>query len=148
MKVILTEDVKKLGKKGEIVNVADGYGRNFLIPRGLAVEATDANVKHWRHEQKTAEIRRQREVEEARALAERLNGLTLTLRAKAGEGGRLFGSVTAEDVAAAIGKTLGTRFDRRKLDMPEPIKVLGTTSVPVRVYPGIAAAIRVQVNAE
>lgn len=148
MKVILTDDVKKLGKKGEIVNVADGYGRNFLIPRGLAVEANDANVKQWRHEQQAAEVRQHREAEEARALAERLNGLTLTLRAKAGEAGRLFGSVTAEDVAVAIGKALGARFDRRKLDMPEPIKTLGTATVAVRVYPGIAAAVRVQVNAE
>ncbi|HEX6972377.1 MAG TPA: 50S ribosomal protein L9 [Limnochordia bacterium] len=148
MKVILQDDVKHVGKKGDLVEVSDGYGRNFLIPRGLAIEATKANVKQWQHEQATAKARQARQAEEARALAERLNGLTVTLRARAGEGGRLFGSVTAEDVARAVGAALGARFDRRKLEMPEPIKTLGTTTIPVRLYPGVTASLRVQVDPE
>lgn len=147
MKVILSQDVKNLGKKGELVEVAEGYGRNFLIPRGLAVEATSGNLKRLQHDKEAEKARRQREEAEARAVAERLNEANLVLKVKAGEAGRLFGSVTSQEIAAAAQQTLGVKLDRRKIELEEPIKALGTYSVGVRLLPGINATLRVTVQA-
>ncbi|MGE5577936.1 MAG: 50S ribosomal protein L9 [Syntrophothermus sp.] len=145
MKVILKQDVKGLGKKGDTLEVSEGHARNYLLPRGLAVEATAGNLKILA-EQKTAVANRQaREEEEARILASRLDDLVITIPAKTGDKGRLFGSITSKDVAEAVEKTAKLALDKRKLDMPEPIKELGDYRIPVKLYPTIAATLQVKV---
>lgn len=148
MKVILQSDVKKLGKKGDLVEVAEGYARNFLFPRGLAVEANASNLRSLQNEKSQAKARQQRELEEARRQAEQLESLTLSIARKTGEGGRLFGSVTAGDIAEAVQKASGIDLDKRKIELDEPIKALGTYKVSVRVHPGVNADLKVQVVEE
>ena len=146
MKVILLKDLKGTGKKGEVVNVSDGYARNFLFPKGVAKEATDGNVKVLK-EQKTAQkIKEDKELEEAKELAVKMGELTVTLFSKAGEGGRLFGSVTSKDIAEALNKKHGIKVDKRKILLDDPIKVLGATNVKIKVHPEVTAQIKVQVN--
>lgn len=145
MKVILLQDVKALGHRGEVKEVAEGYARNFLLPKGLAVAATEANLRSLRREREIIQAREQREEEEARALAGRLNGLRVTIRAKSGESGRLFGSVTAKDIAEAVRGTAGIELDRKKIGLHEGLKQLGQYEVPIHLYHGIAATIAVDV---
>lgn len=146
MKVILLKDLKGTGKKGEVVNVSDGYARNFLFPKGVAKEATDGNVKVLK-EQKTAQkIKEDQQLEEAKELAVKMGELIVTLFSKAGEGGRLFGSVTSKDIAEALNKKHGIKVDKRKILLDEPIKVLGATNVKIKVHPEVTAQIKVQVN--
>ena len=146
MKVILLKDLKGTGKKGEVVNVSDGYARNFLFPKGVAKEATDGNIKVLK-EQKTAQkIKEDNELEESKELAKKMGELTIMLFSKAGEGGRLFGSVTSKDIAEALNKKHGIKIDKRKILMDEPIKVLGATNVKIKVHPEVTAQIKVQVN--
>lgn len=147
MQVILKEDVKNLGKKGDVVKVAEGYGRNFLIPRGLAVEATEGNLKAFRHQQQLEAARQQRQAEEARRLRERLEGYTVVVRARAGEGGRLFGSVTAADVAEAL-RAAGFPVDKKRVELAEPLKSLGRHPVTIRLHAGVSATVWVEVQAE
>lgn len=146
MKVILKQDVKKLGKKGDVVEVAEGYARNYLLPRGLAVEASAGNLKTL-EKQKEAEQRR-REVEKAEALriAEKLKEITVVVHGKAGENGRLFGSVTAKDVAEALARDFGIKIDRRKMQLEEPIKAVGVYYIPVRLHAEVEATVKVHVN--
>lgn len=148
MKVILLADVRNLGRKGATVEVAEGYGRNFLIPRGLAVEATTGNLKTAALQQAQAERKRAKEAAEAKELAARLSELTVTIRAKTGDKGRLFGSVTGQDVAQALAKQHKVKIDRRRLDLKEPIKQLGTYTVTVRLHPEATADLRVHVTEE
>ncbi|HHW08722.1 MAG TPA: 50S ribosomal protein L9 [Firmicutes bacterium] len=148
MKVILREDVKKLGKKGQVVNVADGYGRNFLIPRGLAMPANEANMKAWQNEQAVQAKKAEREAEEARKLAQQLSGLQVSVAMKVGEGGRLFGSVTAETIVEAVQKASGIALDKRRIKLEEPIKNLGEYAVPVRLAPDVTAEIKLKVEGE
>jgi large subunit ribosomal protein L9 len=148
MRLILTQDVKKLGKKGDIVSVAEGYGRNFLIPRGLALEATKASLRSLEHSKTVQQVKASREEREATALAERLSQLEITLQAKTGEAGRLFGSVTAQDIASAIGKAAGVEVDKRRVELPDPIKSLGQYLVPVKLYQGVTAEVTVKVVSE
>jgi|SRR5690606_30393197 len=145
MKVILLADVKNLGRKGDLVDVAEGYARNFLIPRNLAQIATDANLRSLATEKSHAKAKEQREEEEAKQLAERLQSTVVTVKAKSGEKGRLFGSVTAQDIADAVKKDLDVTIDRKKIDMGEPIKALGTYELKVRVHSRVTANLRVQV---
>lgn len=147
MEVILTQDVKNLGEAGELVKVAEGYGRNFLIPRGLAVEATKSNLKHLQHQRKLDKEREAREKTEAQKTKATLDGLELVMRARSGEGGRLFGSVTSTDLAAAIKKETGIKVDKRKLELDEPIKSIGNHSLRVKLLPGITASVNVKVEA-
>lgn len=147
MKVILKTMVKGLGAAGAVVEVNDGYGRNFLIPRGLAVEATPANLNLLRQQQQRAEMAARRALQEARDLAAKLDGTTVSVPARAGEGGRLFGSVTSQDVADAVDRQVGVRLDKRRIDLPEPIKSLGAHSVILRLHPQVTARITVQVTA-
>lgn len=147
MKVILLQDVAKIGKQGDIVNVKDGYARNFLIPRGLAVVADEGNLKRLKHEQGVAASKQERERQEAEELKERLESMTVTLKVKTGEKGRLFGSITSADIAEAAEKQ-GITIDRRKIELPEPIKTLGNYVVTVRVYPGITAQLKIAVESE
>jgi len=147
MKVIFLQDVKGQGKKGEIKNVSEGYAQNFLIPRGLVRPATEGNVKTL-EQQTAAELKRkEKEKEEAIELGKKLEEITVTLKAKAGEGGRLFGAITSKQVAEALEKT-GIKIDKRKIEMHEPIRTLGVTQVPVKLHPEVKSTFKVQVTEE
>ena len=147
MKVILKQDVEKLGKAGDVVKVAPGYGRNYLIPRKLAVEATEGNLKIAEME-KIADARRdQREKQSAALLAKEIAKLTVTIRQKAGEGGSLYGSVTAIDIADFL-ITHKIDIDKRKIQLEEPIKTLGEYQVPIRLHREVTVPIKVVVEPE
>ena len=145
MKLILTQPVQKLGKPGDIVQVADGYGRNFLIPRSLAILASKGNLKqaeklsadHERHEQKVRT--------DAEALAARIRATPVTLSARAGESDKLYGSITASDIAEAIQAQIGVEVDRRRVELEEPIRQLGDATVAVRLHPDVTAEVTVRV---
>lgn len=145
MKVILMSDVKALGKKGDLVEVAEGYARNFLIPRGLAKEATAANLKALETEKTHAKAKAQRELAEAKKTAEVLEKTSIVIPAKTGDSGRLFGSVTALDIVQAVKKATGVELDKRKIDLDEPIKMLGEYRVQVKVHPEVSAQLTVRV---
>ncbi len=147
MEVILREDVTSLGRAGQLVRVKPGYARNFLLPRGLAYEATEGNKKRITAESRARETRATQDRTEAERLAAELGKVQLTLTAKAGEGDRLFGSITAQDVAEALARA-GHAIDRRKLELEHPIKQIGDHEVPVRLHADVHAAIRVTVVPE
>ena len=146
MEVLLLKDIKRLGKAGEIRKVADGYARNYLIPRGLAVLATAGAVRRTEVQKAIAEQRQERIRTDGSALAERLAEINITFKVKASEKGRLYGSVTAADIAAEIEKQTGYPIDKRKVEMEEPIHLLGTHKVPVRVMPNLVPEITVVVE--
>jgi large subunit ribosomal protein L9 len=145
MKVILKADVKSLGKKGELVNTSDGYARNFLFPKGLAVEANATAMNDFNNKEKAKKFHKAEEIKAANELKERLDGKTFKLTAKAGANGKLFGSVTAKDVSAQIKAELNEDIDKRKIAMQD-IKAFGTVQAEVKVYQGIVAKIFVQVT--
>jgi large subunit ribosomal protein L9 len=147
IEVILRQDVKSLGRAGEMVRVKPGYARNFLLPQGLAYEASEGNRKRIAAETKARQSRQQADRTAAEQQAQALGQLTLTVRGKAGEEGRLFGSITAQDVADALAKA-GQPMDRRKIEMEQPIKTLGFHSVAVRLHPEVHAEVRVSVVPE
>lgn len=147
VQVILRASIANLGEAGQIVEVADGYGRNYLIPRGLAEPATPSLIKALQEQERQQARKRERQRQEAEALAARLNGLELQLPVRAGAGGRLFGSVTAQDIAEALARE-GFAVDRRKIELPEPIRQLGQTRVNLRLMPGVSAQILVRVVGE
>lgn len=146
MEVLLLRDVDNLGKAGEVKQVAGGFARNYLIPKRLAVVATPQARKQAEGWRAAAATRRQLEKEEARQLAERIAGITLTLAAKAGEEDRLYGSITNADIADALTQALGEPLDKRKIVLEEPIKALGTYEVPVRLSAELIPKITVQVE--
>lgn len=146
MKVILLKDVKGLGEKGDLVNAKTGHARNFLIPKGEAIEATPANLKKWKEEQKELQARMEEEKKEALALKEKIEKITVTLQGKAGEGGRLFGSITSKDIGDALKRDHKIEVDRRKIELKDNIKSLGETVVDVRVYPELVAKLKVNVK--
>lgn len=146
MKIILLKDVKGLGKEGELVNAKDGYARNFLFPKNLAVEATPANLKKWEERKKQQKQKEKEEYEKALILKEKIESLNLELKSKAGEGGRLFGSITSMDISSALKTKYNIDIDRRKIELKENIKNLGTTTVEVRVYPEVVANLNVKVT--
>lgn len=139
MKVILTAEVEKLGKSGELKEVADGYARNYLIPRKLAVPASGGAYRAWQHDIASREEKRKREREEADALSARVTSTTLTMGVKVGEGGKLYGSITSKEIADALGRR-GIAVDRHKIDLDEPLRMLGTYKVAIRVHPGMPPA--------
>ena len=146
MEVILLQDVKSLGKKGEIVKVNDGYARNFIFPKKLGVEKTDKAL-HELKLQKAAEEKRQQEIlEEAQALAKDIEAGSITLKIKAGEGGRTFGSVSTKEIAVALKEQLKLEIDKKKLQLADPIRNFGTYHVPVRLHPKVTAEITVKVE--
>ncbi len=145
MKVILTSDVAELGKSGEVKTVAAGYARNFLIPRKLAVPAAGGAYRAWQHDIASREEKRRRERGEAEIYAQRISSTTLTMGVKVGEGGKLYGSITAKDIADALGRR-GIVVDRHKVDLPEPLKSLGTYKVAVKVYAGMTPEVTVVVE--
>lgn len=145
MKVILKVDVKGTGKKGQTLEVSDGYARNFLLPRGLAVEASTGAMKSLEAE-KEAQVRRQeRIVADLTALRDRLEGQTVKVPAKCGEGGRLFGSITNKDIADAIAKFLGKEFDRKVVELANPIKTLGTFTVDLKFGHNVSGKVNVEI---
>ncbi|EES74372.1 MULTISPECIES: 50S ribosomal protein L9 [Paenibacillus] len=147
MKVIFLQDVKGQGKKGEIKNVSEGYAQNFLIPRGLVRPATEGNVKTLEQQTAAEQKRKQKEKEEAIELGKKLEEMTVQLKAKAGEGGRLFGAITSKQVAEALEKA-GVKLDKRKIEMHDPIRTLGVTQVPVKLHPEVKSTLKVQVTEE
>ena len=146
MKVILLEDVKALGKKGQVVNVSDGYARNLLLPKKLGVEATGKNMNDLKlqkaHEDKVA----QENLDAAKAFAEELKDKQVTLGIKVGEGGRTFGSISAKEIAEAAKAQLGYELDKKKLQLSAPIKELGTTMVPIKLHPKVTGELKVVVK--
>ncbi len=148
MKVIFLKDVKGKGKKGEIKEVAEGYARNYLLPRKLAVEASAGNLKIAEEQRKRQKRRQEEERAEALQLAEKLKEISLTIAAKAGESGRLFGAVTAKQIATELKKKHGINLDRRKIQLEEPIRSLGVTQVSIKLYPEITAVLAVKVVEE
>jgi large subunit ribosomal protein L9 len=146
VKVILRHDVEKLGSAGEVVTVKPGYARNFLLPRGVAFEATPANIRRLEEEQRRAEAKAKRDYLEARRRAAQLEGLSLTFHAQAGEESKLFGSITSGDIAERIREqNLDFEVDRRQIQLEEPIKALGVFSVPVRLHTEVKPEIKVWV---
>ena len=145
MEVILQKDVKNLGKKGEVVDVAEGYARNFLLPRGLAVEATAGNLKQVSLENKAKKQKRERELKEAQDIAAKLDGQKLQIATKVGESGKLFGSITNKDIADRLKRQYKVEIDKRKIELEEPIKSLGKYPVTVRIHPKVKAEVIVQV---
>lgn len=146
MKVILQQDVKGKGKKGEVVNVAEGYARNFLFPRNLAVEATASNLQQLKQQQDKIDKQREQELKEAKNLIKKLEDLTVKVQAKCGEGGRLFGSVTAKEIADKLAKDHKLKVDKRKIELGEPIKSLGVYNLPVKIHPKAQGTLKVQVT--
>ena len=148
MKIVLREDVETLGKKGDLLEVADGYARNYLVPRGMAMKATKGAVAQSEAMRRSRDAREVRDREGAEALAAQLGARTIELKARAGEGGKLFGSITAADVADAVLAQTGIELDRRKVVLAEPIRELGDAEITVRLPAEVTVAVAVSVVAE
>ncbi|WP_315274060.1 50S ribosomal protein L9 [Selenomonas sputigena] len=148
MKVILQQDVKKVGNKGDIVEVSEGYGRNFLLPKKLAVEATAANLETAKQKANSAARKKQQATDEARLLAAQLEKVSVKVAVRIGEGGKLFGSVTGKDVADALTKEHGIDVDRRKISLKSEVTGAGEYEAVIKVHPEIQSTIRVLVVAE
>lgn len=146
MKVIFLQDVKGSGKKGEVKNVSDGYARNFLIGKGLAVEATAKNMNLLDGQKASAQHKKDVEKQNAEEIAEIINGKTITAAAKAGSGGKLFGSVTAGNIADLIEKQFGKKIDKKKISLKSDIKNFGTYEVEIKLYAGVIAKVTVDVT--
>lgn len=145
MKVILLADVKGHGKKGELCNVSDGYARNFLFPKKLAIEADSAALNEMRGKQSAADHHKREEQAAAQAVCDKINGKTVTIKARAGASGKLFGAVTSKEVAAEISSTFGVVIDKKKVTMND-IKAFGTYTADVKLYSGINASVSVSVS--
>ena len=147
MRVILIKDVKKLGAIGEIKEVSDGYARNYLIPQGLALEATATRLKETEERDLKKQKQKSKEEAAARALQTKLEGKTVNLRARTGGSDKLFGAITVKEIAEALQKEYGAQIDRKKIELKEPIKHLGTYDAKVKIYPAIQAQIQIIVAA-
>jgi large subunit ribosomal protein L9 len=145
MKVILQREVDKLGTPGQVVEVKDGYARNFLIPRGLAAPASKGGVRHAERLRQTHEQRTQKALTEARELEAKLTGAPIRIKAKAGQEGKIFGSITVAEVAGELSKAAGAEIDRKQVRLDEPIRSLGTHPVSVHLHPEIDANVTVEV---
>ena len=148
MKVILTQDVKSLGREGQIVNVAEGYARNFLFPRKLATPADAGALKQIEAQKKVLEVKLEHQLAEARELAERLQGATINIVGKTGSGTKLYGSVTNQDVADALLKQSQVKVDKRTIHIDEPIKSVGRHEVSIKLHQEVSAVVTVEVTAE
>ncbi|QOR66643.1 50S ribosomal protein L9 [Cytobacillus suaedae] len=146
MKVIFLKDVKGKGKQGEVKNVSDGYAHNFLFKQGSAIEATPANMKMLEAQKNKVKQEAAQELAESKQLKEKIEALTVELTAKAGDGGRLFGSVTSKQIADELAKTHKIKIDKRKFDLPDGIRSLGFTNVPLKLHPEVTATVKVQVK--
>ena len=146
MKVILLEDVKNVGKKGQIINAKDGYAINFLFPKNLAIEATDVNLKNLENAKKRKEDKEKKIFEEAKVLEEQLIQKTIVIKTKTGENGKLFGSITAKEIADILEKEHGISIDKKKYDLEEPIKSVGEYYVKIKLHPTVNAKLKVIVT--
>ena len=147
MKVVLKDDIKNVGKMGQIVDVADGYARNYLVPRGLAVEANIKNLKSLEHEKKIIQEKAKRIKNSSQTLSDKISTMTLLIKAKAGDEGKLFGAVTSMDIAELL-KNEGIEMDKKKIFLDEPIKRLGSYSVNIKIHPEISTNLNIQVVEE
>ncbi len=148
MIVILNRDVKGTGKAGDIVKVSDGYARNMLIPKGYAKEATEGNVRNLEKQKAIAAEKKAEEKAAAQALAEKINAASVTIKTKAGEGGRIFGSITSKDIADALADQKKLTVDKKKIQLDNPIKQTGEMTVDIKLYPEVMAKLKVTVTAE
>lgn len=146
MKVILLKDVKGTGKKGELKEVSDGYARNFLIPKGVAKEATATSMNDFKQQQASETYRKEKAEEIAMELDKKLRTLSVTIYSKAGDGGKLFGSITSKDVADRLKNEHAIDIDKRKIVLEEPLKTLGSHPVPIKLHPNVSSEIRVDVK--
>lgn len=148
MKVIFLEDVKGKGSKGEVKKVSVGYAQNYLLKNKLAIEATPGNLSKLKGQQKRAEKDAAAELADAKKLKEKVEEITVEMKAKSGEGGRLFGSITTKQIADTLSKKEGIKVDRRRMELPEPIRSLGYTNIPVKLHPEVTATLKVHVIEE
>ena len=148
MKVILKKDIKGVGKKEEVINAADGYARNYLLPRGLAVEASDGNLSTLKEKKDSKKYKESMEVEEARKLGKRISGLSIKFNVKTGENGKLFGSITSKDISEEIKRQHNINIDKRKIVLEDSIKAAGVYNIEIKVYPNITSKIKVEVVGE
>ncbi|NMB20789.1 MAG: 50S ribosomal protein L9 [Firmicutes bacterium] len=146
MKVILQADVKKIGSKGDVVDVAEGYARNYLMPRGLAVEANAGNLRQVAQVKKAESSRMDRELKEAERVGDIIRDKKLNVAAKVGEGGRLFGSITTQEIAEQLRSQFAVEIDKRKIEVKEPIKTLGSHPITVKVHPKVHVSVTVEVT--
>ena len=148
MIVILNRDVKGTGKSGDIVKVSDGYARNMLIPKGYAKEATEGNVRNLEKQKAMAAEKKAEEKAAAQALAEKVNAASVTIKTKAGEGGRIFGSITSKDIADALADQQKLTVDKKKIQLDNPIKQTGELTVDIKLYPEVMAKLKVIITAQ
>jgi large subunit ribosomal protein L9 len=148
VRIILLQDVPELGQAGDVKTVSDGYARNYLIPRGLVKQATAGDLRQLQQYKRSASKRAKRELVNAQAMAERLSEMTLTFQAKAGEGTKLYGSITSNDIAERLSQELGRDFDRRKIQLDTPLRQLGTHQVPIRLQADIVPQLTVVIERE
>lgn len=145
MKVILLQDIKGVGKKGQLLDASDGHAKNYLIPRKMAIEASKANLNELEQKKKSEENKRQHELEKAQALAASLQESAIRVSVKTGENGKLFGSVTSKEIASALLSQAGINLDRKKINLSEPIKSTGEKQVEIKLHPQVTAKVTVQV---
>ena len=148
MIVILNKDVKGTGKAGDVVKVSDGYARNMLIPKGLATEATQGNIRHLEKQKAIAAEKKAEEKDAAKKQAEKIGKLTVTIKTKAGDGGKIFGSITSKDIAEGLKSQHGIEVDKKKIQLSSPIKQTGEMSVDIKLYSEVSAELKVKVEAE
>lgn len=148
MRVIFLKDVKGVGTKGDVKEVSVGYAQNFLLKNKLAVEATAGNISRLEGQKNRVAKDAAEELAEAIVLKEQIDKITVEMKAKSGEGGRLFGSITTKQIAEALNKTNGIKVDRRKMDLPDAIRALGFTNVPIKIHPEVTATLKVHVIEE
>ena len=146
MKVILLQDVNKLGKKGDLVEVKSGYAKNSLIPAGKATEATNTAVNQRNLKAEASKRRKEEELEEAQTLGKKVDEKKIEIKVKMGANGKLFGSVTTKEIAEQVKEQLGLKVDRKKITLKEPIKMIGTYNIPVRIHPKVMATVIVSVT--
>ena len=144
MKVILLDNIKEVGKKDEIINASDGYARNFLLPKKLAVEANSANMSKLKAKQDSNQYRKNVEKEDAQKVAEKLKGILLKISVKAGENGKIFGSITSKEIAENLKTQYQIEVDKKKIELKEPIKTLGSFTVQIRLYEGVIGNLKIQ----
>ena len=147
MKVILTEDVKGVGKKDEIINANDGYARNFLFPKKIAVEANAKNMSLLQGRKDSANFKKEKEMEYANSLKEKLSKIMLTVKVKAGENGKIFGSITSTEICVELKKQKNIEIDKKKVNLKEPIKELGTFTIDIKLYEGIIGKLKINIIA-
>ena len=145
MKVILKDNIKGVGKKNEVINASDGYARNFLFPKNLAVEATSENMQKLNSQNQAKQYRKDQEKEQAQEIAKKLETLTVEIKVQAGENGKIFGSVSSKEVAESLEKQYKISIDKKKIEIKEPIKVLGTRTIEARLFEGVIGKIKINV---